>query len=149
MDSARYAKIINGLVAIGIVVAVWFPDVVWDLSYELIHAVLELMLEALHLIFEAAEIGLDVLVEHLFETDMRSTQIIVFYIIVLVILVLAYGVYRWLRGVYRHCLDAWMARWQSFKTGVNQSFQRMGMAEKVGWLALVVLALITRIVLGF
>jgi len=149
MHSNRYANIKKGLAAIGILALIWFPDVVWELFFELIHTVLEWVMEALHLIFEAVETALDFLIEHLFETGLRATQLIVFYIIVALMFILVYGLFRWFQAEYRNWFQAWLRRLHAMKMGAHQLFQRMGMAEKVKWLALVVFAFITRILLGF
>ncbi len=152
MNTARYANIFKGLVAIGIVALVWFPDVAWELFVALSHFIFEvfhLIFEVFHIIFEMVEISLDFLIEHLLETAVHTTEIIVFYLIMAMILFLVYGLFQWLRGAYRRWWDAFMAKLKSLKMGVKQMFQGMNMAEKASWLALVVVAVITRMLLGF
>lgn len=59
---------------------VWtFLDVIWDLFLSLLHSLAMLI----HYAFEFCEHSLDLMVEHIFHTSPRETQIIVFYIMVL------------------------------------------------------------------
>jgi hypothetical protein len=56
--------------------------------------VFHFILTVFHILFEAAEWVLDHLVEHLFETGMRETQLIVFYTLMTIIGLILYGLYR-------------------------------------------------------
>lgn len=62
------------------------PDVFVGLLLELLHVLFEL----LHVLFEFIELTLDGVIEHLFHTDTHETQVIVFYIICTMALVLLY-----------------------------------------------------------
>jgi hypothetical protein len=62
------------LTGIGLVIGI--PDIVFGLLIELIHH----LFEFLHLLFECFESTLDHIVEHLFHTGRRETQVIVFYL---------------------------------------------------------------------
>lgn len=55
---------------------------------------LHLLLQTLHILFESAEWFLDSIIELLFETGMRETEIIVFYILLTAFF---YGLYRFYR----------------------------------------------------
>ncbi len=149
MNLTHYPKIKKGLAAVGLVVVIWFPDLVWELFAELLHLVVEWILELLHILFEGLETGLDFVIEHALETDMRSTQIIVFYTIMAMIAGLVYGLFRWFRGNYPRWFEACRAAALSFRATVQQNFLLMPMAEKLSWLALVVLAVTARLLLGF
>ncbi|HEY8095496.1 MAG TPA: PilZ domain-containing protein [Methylobacter sp.] len=76
------------------------PDAVFGLFFELLHFLFEHFLESLHLAFEFVELNLDKLIEHLFETDLHETQVIVFYIIASFVF---YGLYRLGRAVPPFC----------------------------------------------
>ena len=58
--------------------------------------VFHLLLELCHVLFEWSEEALDFIIEAMFDTSSHSTQIIVFYILMSVIL---YGLYRTVRGL--------------------------------------------------
>ena len=62
--------------------------------------VFHLLLGFLHLIFEWTEASLDFVIELIFDTSLHTTQVIVFYIIISVIL---YGVYRLWKGLPAFC----------------------------------------------
>lgn len=78
MTTLAYRKTVNATWLAGIAGAVIMPDVIFGMMLELIH----LLLEVAHLVFELFESVLDHMVEHLFHTGTRETQIIVFYLIV-------------------------------------------------------------------
>lgn len=61
--------------------ALFAPDMLLHTTEELLHHVFELVLHVAHLGFEFLEMGLDHAVEHLFETELHDTQLIVFYTI--------------------------------------------------------------------
>jgi hypothetical protein len=57
--------------------------------------VFHLLLELLHILFEWTEVSLDFVIEHVFDTSLHTTQVVVFYIIIASIF---YGLYRLWRG---------------------------------------------------
>ena len=74
-----------------VIMVIAAPAMVFGFLFELSHFLLELFLESSHLTFEFIEENLDHLIEHLFDTDLHQTQIIVFYILAPIIF---YGFYR-------------------------------------------------------
>ena len=60
-----------------------------------------LLLELFHLLFEGAEATLDFIVEVIFDTSLHSTQVIVFYILLAVILYGLYYLWKALPAFYR------------------------------------------------
>lgn len=78
MTTLAYKRTTNATWLIGIAAALIMPDVIFGLLLELVH----LMIELAHLLFELFESALDHMVEHLFHTGTRETQIIVFYLMV-------------------------------------------------------------------
>lgn len=61
----------------------------------------DIMFEGIHLIFEAVEYSLDLLIEHLFHTDLHTTQLIVFYLLLIIALILGYLLFQSLRTWYQ------------------------------------------------
>lgn len=55
----------------------------------------------LHMLFEWSEASLDFLIEVIFDTSLHSTQVIVFYILMAVILYCLYQIWRKLPSIYR------------------------------------------------
>lgn len=81
-------------------------------------------LSILHMLFEWSEASLDFLIEVIFDTSLRSTQIIVFYILMLGILYGLYRIWKGLPNFYRQQkinllsflsdeIDLMMTYWQS------------------------------------
>lgn len=79
-------KITYSLVLIGLAIIVTVPDVVFSFIMEIFHLIFELVF----IIFEWLESSLDHVVEHLFETELHTTQTIVFY---LLLVIFAYPIY--------------------------------------------------------
>ncbi|NOS88866.1 MAG: hypothetical protein HOP34_10080 [Methylococcaceae bacterium] len=77
MSLSTTQKITYSLVLIGLTIIVTVPDVVFGFIMEIFH----LLFELVFILFEWLESTLDHLVEHLFHTDLHTTQIIVFYLI--------------------------------------------------------------------
>lgn len=76
MTTLVYRNPLNASKIAALIFVVTMPDTAFDLIAGTSH----LCLEIVHLAFELIESGLDHLVEHLFHTEMRETQIIVFYL---------------------------------------------------------------------
>jgi hypothetical protein len=92
---------VHGFILAAILSVIAAPATIFGLLIEVLHFLLELGLELTHLAFEFIESNLDHLIEHLFETDLHQTQVIVFYIILPVFI---YGLYRLWRVVPSFCL---------------------------------------------
>ena len=80
MRSISYKNFINGVGIISIILMVTMPDVVIDLITHLVHQFFELVSELLVVCFESLESLLDKIVEDIFDTELRETQLIVFYV---------------------------------------------------------------------
>ena len=107
-DKRKYLKIL-ALTVLAIVI--FFPDVVFDMATSALHFLFERMLELIHLLFEGVESMLDHLVEGIFETDVHSTQTIVFYILLAIGAFLLFRAGRFLLRLYRRCHQAWVGYW--------------------------------------
>jgi len=116
VDKKRlHSRWINGTILAVVITVIVLPDVVFGLLLELAHFLFELLLEFSHLAFEFIESNLDHLVEHLFETDVHNTQIIVFYIIVPFV---CYGLYRLIWAIppfFRRIKKKQLAYWSRKK----------------------------------
>jgi hypothetical protein len=89
MSMLAHKKII-GTSWLAATAAVIMPDIIFGLLIELFH----LLLEATHLLFELFESALDHMVEHLFHTETKETQIIVFYLMMTMGLSSSYFLFR-------------------------------------------------------
>jgi hypothetical protein len=124
----KYLKIL-GLTALAIIV--FFPDVVFELTASFLHFLFESLLELTHLLFEGLESMLDHLIEGLFETDVHSTQIIVFYILLAISIYFLYRLYLVFVRFYRHCLLAWHGFQTEHKLNVIEYWRALTFFGKV------------------
>jgi len=92
--------IVNSLLIALLLSVLASPEQAWSLIVDFSHHLLEIVLHLLHLGFEYLEMGLDHLIEHLFHTGLRETQIIVFYVMLTLGLLIAFFV---LRALPRAC----------------------------------------------
>lgn len=117
------------------VTVIMLPDVVFHLLAVLFHFLLEITLHMLHLAFEFIESNLDHLVEHLFETDVHVTQIIVFYIL---FPFFCYGLYRMGRLVppfFRWSKKKLVAYWSRKKSNLIFFWREQSPVEKLKLMA--------------
>lgn len=104
-----------------VVLAIAMYDAVIDLVFEILH----LGFEVLHIMFEWFELGIEHAVEHLFHTSRHGSQIITFYILMLLAGVLMYWLWRVLPGFYQQLMQ-----------GARQAWERHKNECKVYWLSL-------------
>ncbi|PPD33841.1 MAG: hypothetical protein CTY19_06680 [Methylomonas sp.] len=72
--------IIYSLLSMVLLTFLSVPDLAFGLLWDITNHVLVTILHAIHVVIELVELNIDHLVEHGFHTDVRQTQIIVFYI---------------------------------------------------------------------
>jgi hypothetical protein len=139
---------INGFILAAAITVIGAPATVFGLLLELLHFLLEVFLHGLHLAFEFIESNLDHLVEHLFETDVHETQIIVFYTIVPFVL---YGLYRLLRAIppfCRWCKKKQIAYWSRKKARLLFYWREQSLFNKIKLVALGAAAIVGYFFLG-
>jgi hypothetical protein len=107
------------------------PGEIFGLMIELLHILWELFVELLDLLFEWVESTLDHVIEHLFETDLHDTQIIVFYIIMSICLFICYRLYRFLPKLFKRWLAALQAALAWHKTQLKLYWQGQKLTDKI------------------
>jgi len=133
MISDDYRKVIQyGLAIIGIAIILTMPDVLMGLLFELVHFFFEL----LFIIFEWVESTLDKLIEHLFHTELHETQIIVFYLIVCILLLPLYYLWRMLKRLFFWLKESVPATWALYKIRVIMYWQESSLIDKIKWIAI-------------
>ncbi|MGZ5069791.1 MAG: PilZ domain-containing protein [Methylobacter sp.] len=118
-----------------VVTVILLPDVVFGLLFELFHFLFEMLMEFSHLAFEFIESNLDHLIEHMFETDVHATQIIVFYILFPFV---CYGLYRIGRLVppfLRWCKRKQIAFWSRRKANLIFFWREQSPVDKLRLIA--------------
>lgn len=73
-------KVFYSLILTAVALLIVIPDVVFEVLFEIGHALFEIIVESVHATVEAIELMLDHVVETTFETGLKTTQTIVFYI---------------------------------------------------------------------
>jgi hypothetical protein len=122
MNKQIYQKFIFHLSLFGILVSilVGFYDVIFGTLFEFVHTFLEII-----------EMGLDYLIEHLFHTRQRQTEIIVFYIMLSIGAVLIYLIWKTLVQMCNGTCQYLREEWTEFKDAVTQDWQAMSLANRI------------------
>lgn len=110
----------------------FFYDTYLDLFLSLLHSLWVL----LHLLFETFEHLLDNLVEHIFHTSPRATQIIVFYIMALSFGCIAFVVLRAVPRWYCSACERFANYYEAKKTTLLSWWQQQALILKVKWVSL-------------
>lgn len=107
MDPLKKRKYLKlwGLISLALIMI--FPDVVFDTTTSILDFTFHHLLEFSHILFESVEMVLDHVIEHFFETDLHSTQTIVFYVLLAIGIYLLYLAGRVTLRFYRRCELAW------------------------------------------
>ncbi|MDD1611289.1 MAG: hypothetical protein LUO95_12055 [Methylococcaceae bacterium] len=135
MISTTYRKFLfYGLALMGIVIMITMPDVVIGFLFEVVHFFFEL----LFIIFEWVESTLDKLVEHLFHTELHETQTIVFYLMVGIILLPLYYLWRMLLRLFFRLKETLLAAWTLNKIRANLFWQNLSLIDKIKWIAITI-----------
>lgn len=117
-----YQKVFLHLNLFGFVVSilVGFYDVVFGTLFDLIHTILEII-----------EMGLDKLIESIFHTNLQQTQIIVFYIMLVMGGAVIYAAWKAsvmaCHGVCQYLMD----EWTEFKNAVIKDWQEMTVVNRI------------------
>ncbi|MDT8405970.1 MAG: hypothetical protein RQ715_01860 [Methylococcales bacterium] len=111
-------------------VVMFFFDIL-DLLLEVGH----LLLEVLELLFEVFEFLLDEIVEHLFHTDKSTSQIIVFYIILLLFSLFAFWFKRKLPRMFRKLRTGWCEFWGKTGDDFLDFWQPLTLLNKTLWVS--------------
>ena len=87
--------------------------------------------EALHLLFEVVEMALDKVIEHTFETGVHETQLIVFYILLVLLGILTYFLWKLLVRLFSGAGCRLHTEWTEFSGAISQDWQAMTMTNRV------------------
>lgn len=122
MHSQTYQKFIFHLSVFGITISilVGFYDVIFGSLWEFIH-----------IIFEIIELSLDRLVENIFDTELHETQLIVFYIMLVIAGTLIYLVWKVLVQVFSGVSQIFKQEWSELKDAITTDWQGMSMTNRV------------------
>jgi hypothetical protein len=91
--------------------------------------------EFFHLIFEVVEIGLDRVIETIFHTNPRQTELTVFYIMLCVISVLIYLAWKASVQLCGGLCDTLKKDWVELKTTITEDWQAMSVMNRIIWVS--------------
>ena len=127
MNSISYRKAVNLFFIAGIVTLIILPDMAFGLFFGIVH----LLLELAHIIFEFIEVNLDRLVEHIFETEVHQTQVIVFYLMLTIALGGHYYLWSYLPRVNHQTKENLLAVWLEQKAFVSLYWRDLSLINKI------------------
>jgi hypothetical protein len=122
---------VRGVTLAAVMTVIFVPDVVFDLASSFLHFLFVNILHFLHLAFEFAEVVLDHLVEHFFHTDTHSTQIIVFYILMVFATVILYWLWRVVPPFCRRCKESLFVYCSRKKAGLLYYWEGQSLSNKI------------------
>ena len=131
MTSTTYRNIFYGLALIGIVIIMIIPDVVIGLLFELVHFLFELLFHIVDISTEWIETALDNVVEHLFDTDLHQTQIIVFYLMMGMAIPPLYYLSRMLLRLFFRLKEKLLVAWALYRTRATLYWQDLSLIDKM------------------
>ncbi len=141
MISTAYRNILYGLGLISVIFILIMPDVFMGLLFELIHFIFELVYELADVTFEWVETFLDKIVEHLFHTELRATQIIVFYILMGIIAYPLYYLGQKLVRLFFRLKEYLFAAWTLNKARATLYWQSLSLNGKVALAVIIATAI--------
>jgi hypothetical protein len=145
MNSISYRKALNLFFFAGFVTLIILPDVVFGLFFEIIH----IMIELAHMIFEFIEVNLDRIVEHIFDTDIHQTQVIVFYLMLAIALGGAYYLWSLVPRVYHQSKENLLDAWLEQKAFASIYWRELSLINKIKLAAISTVGIYCIILLNF
>lgn len=96
---------------------------------------IQLIIEGLHAAFELVEFTLDRLVEHIFHTELHTTQVITFYLMLLMAGVALYKLVGLLPGWYRMGRNNLASHYRQLSREIHEYWHRSSVINKMKWWA--------------
>jgi hypothetical protein len=121
----------RGLLLTLLMIILAVPDVLIDMFLDLCDHAIDLFLEALSILYDYAGMGLDHVIEYLFETDRHETQVIEFYTTIAIGLVLLYGLWRHLPRLCLHLINTQREFWFRKKASLLYFWGEQSLVNKV------------------
>lgn len=113
--------------------------VVFSILVAMYDVIFHFLLESLHVIFEMVESSLDELIEHFFDTELHETQLIVFYIMLVIGGTLIYLVWKVLAQMFSGVSQGFNQEWSELKDAITTDWQGMSMTNRIIVISLFIL----------
>jgi hypothetical protein len=133
--SSNNLKLVIGLILFGLFIL--FSDLIPDFLVWLYHSLVELV----HILLELLEETLDIIIEAFFDTGLHETQIIVFYIMLAIALLVLYQLIRTIPRWYRSIRRCIAANYLTQKNEILAAWRQLTLLGKVKWIALFIAGL--------
>lgn len=127
----KQQMIASGLLLTLLMTLLAVPDVLIDIFLDLCDQAIDLFLETLSIAYDYAGMGLDYVIERLFETDRHQTQVIEFYTMIAIGLVLLYGLWRHLPRLCLHLILTQREFWFRKKASLLYFWGEQSLLNKV------------------
>ncbi|MGR8980298.1 MAG: hypothetical protein ACU84H_09430 [Gammaproteobacteria bacterium] len=119
---------LDSIIVALVVLSVAMYDVVFDLVFSILH----LIFEVIHIMFEWVELGIEHTVEHLFHTSRHGSQVITFYILLLIASLLIYWLWRRvLPRLYKQFIQFVQQAWERRKSECKDYWRSLTLINKV------------------
>jgi hypothetical protein len=102
-------------------------DVVFDLFLNILH----LAFEFIHIMYEWFELGIEHTVEHLFHTSRHGSQVVTFYILILIAILLIYWLWQVLPRLYKRFIQFVHQAWERRKTECQSYWVSLTLSNKL------------------
>lgn len=99
--------------------------IMYDMVIDVVLNILHFIFEVIHIMYEWLELGIELAIEHLFHTSRHGSQVITFYILLLIASLLIYWLWRSRLPLYK-----------LFKQFMQQALKRLKTECKNYWLSL-------------
>jgi hypothetical protein len=103
---------------------------VFSILVAMYDVIFHFLLESLHVIFEMVESSLDELIEHFFDTELHETQLIVFYIMLVIGGTLIYLVWKVLAQMFSGVSQGFNQEWSELKDAITTDWQGMSITNR-------------------
>jgi hypothetical protein len=141
MSMPIHRKINIGLALVCVVSFILIPDVIIGLLLEAVHFLFDSLFQLVHIALEMIELTLDKVVKYLFDTDMQTTQVIVFYLMLIPGIYLGYHFMGWSFSLCRRCSQNLLNVYEETKNSTVAYWHSLTVISKVTWIAISVLSL--------
>lgn len=114
-----------------IVGAITLSIALYDTVMDVVLNILHLLFELLHIAYEWLELGIEHGIEHAFHTSRHGSQIITFYVLLLLASLLIYWLWRVLPSCYKRLLQFAQYAWERRKTECQAYWLSLPFGHKI------------------
>lgn len=114
-----------------IVALVGLSIIIYDVLIDFVFNILHFIFKVIHIMYEWIELGIEHAVEHLFHTSPHGSQVITFYILLLIAGLLMYWLWRAMPRLYKQFKQFMQRFWERRKTKCKDYWLSLTLRKKV------------------